>query len=76
MQTVRQLNAIGSASRSLEQLGLQMMESASITRPPRPVRSQLPASYRYLLRLADPLFGKAPRINLSRAASGPATAAG
>jgi O-methyltransferase involved in polyketide biosynthesis len=55
--------------RSLERLGLEVMESASITRPPRAMRSQLPARYRYLMPLADPVLGKAMDITLFRASS-------
>ena len=55
--------------RLLERLGLEVMESASITRPPRAMRSQLPARYRYLMPLADPVLGKAMAITLFRASS-------
>jgi O-methyltransferase involved in polyketide biosynthesis len=44
--------------RSLERLGLTLVESVGVTRPPAGLRAQLPASYRYLLPLADPIFGK------------------
>ena len=55
--------------RSLERLGLEVRQSASITRPPRAMRSQLPARYRYLMPLADPLLGRALAITLFRASS-------
>ena len=55
--------------RSLERFGLEVMESASITRPPRAMRSQLPARYRYLMPLADPVLGKIMAITLFRASS-------
>ena len=55
--------------RSLERLGLEVMESVSITRPPRAMRRQLPARYRYLLPLADPVLGKTMAITLFRASS-------
>jgi O-methyltransferase involved in polyketide biosynthesis len=55
--------------RSLERFGLEVMESASITRPPRGMRSQLPARYRYLMPLADPVLGKTIAITLFRASS-------
>ncbi|HUL26854.1 MAG TPA: class I SAM-dependent methyltransferase [Streptosporangiaceae bacterium] len=55
--------------RSLERLGLRVVESSTITRPPAPVRRQLPARYRYLLPLADPLFGKVLRLTLFQARS-------
>jgi O-methyltransferase involved in polyketide biosynthesis len=55
--------------RSLERLGLEVMQSASITRPPRAMRSLLPARYRYLMPLADPVLGKTMAITLFRASS-------
>jgi O-methyltransferase involved in polyketide biosynthesis len=55
--------------RSLEWFGLEVMESVSLTRPPRAMRAELPAWYRYLAPLADPLFGKAMAITLFRASS-------
>ena len=53
--------------RSLERLGLRLMESATITRPPPVLRRQLPFRYRSLLPLADPLLGKAFTLSLFRA---------
>ena len=44
--------------RSLERLGLTLVESASVSRPPAGLRARLPARYRYLLPLTDPVFGK------------------
>jgi O-methyltransferase involved in polyketide biosynthesis len=55
--------------RSLERSGLEVMESATITRLPRAMRGQLPARYRYLMPLADPVLGKAVAITLFRASS-------
>ena len=55
--------------RSLERLGLEVRQSAAITRPPRDMRAQLPARYRYLVPLADPLIGKMMDITLLRASS-------
>jgi hypothetical protein len=55
--------------RSLERLGLEVRQSATITRPPRDMRAQLPARYRYLVPLADPLVGKSMAITLFRASS-------
>ena len=55
--------------RSLEQQGLGIVETATITRPPALLRSQLPPGYRYLLPLADPLLGRAVRTTLFRAFS-------
>ena len=55
--------------RSLERSGLEVMESATVTRPPRAMRGQLPARYRYLMPLADPVLGKTLAITLFRASS-------
>lgn len=44
--------------RSLERLGLTLVASAAITRVPAGLRARLPARYRYLLPLADPVFGR------------------
>jgi O-methyltransferase involved in polyketide biosynthesis len=55
--------------RSLERLGLKVVESAKITRPPSALRAQLPARYRFLLPLADPVLGRALDITLFRADS-------
>jgi O-methyltransferase involved in polyketide biosynthesis len=55
--------------RSLERFGLEVMESAAITRPPRAMRGQLPARYRYLMPLANPVLGRAMAITLFRASS-------
>jgi O-methyltransferase involved in polyketide biosynthesis len=55
--------------RSLERFGFEVMESATLTRPPRAMRGQLPARYRYLMPLADPLLGRAMAITLFRASS-------
>jgi O-methyltransferase involved in polyketide biosynthesis len=49
--------------RALEALGLGLVESATITRPPAGVRANLPARYRFLLPAADPVLGR--RLNLS-----------
>ena len=56
--------------RTLERLGLHLVESASPTRPPAGVRSALPARYRYLLPLADPILGQGVTLSLFRAAPG------
>lgn len=53
--------------RSLERLGMRVVESAAITRPPAGLRAQLPARYRYLLPLAHPVLGKSPALTLFRA---------
>ncbi len=55
--------------RSLERSGFEVMEPTTITRPPRAMRGQLPAPYRYLMPLADPVLGKAMAITLFRASS-------
>jgi O-methyltransferase involved in polyketide biosynthesis len=55
--------------RSLEPLGLQVVQTVPITRPPRALRSQLPGRYRFLLPLADPVLGRAMRVTLFRASS-------
>jgi O-methyltransferase involved in polyketide biosynthesis len=55
--------------RSLEQSGLEVRQSATLTRPPRDMRALLPARYRYLVPLADPLVGKSMAITLFRASS-------
>jgi O-methyltransferase involved in polyketide biosynthesis len=52
--------------RSLERFGLEVMESVTVTRPPRAMRAQLPAPYRYLMPLADPVLGRATAITLFR----------
>jgi O-methyltransferase involved in polyketide biosynthesis len=54
---------------SLERAGLHVVQSATITRPPRALRAQLPTRYRYLLKLADPLLGKALTLTLFKADS-------
>jgi O-methyltransferase involved in polyketide biosynthesis len=57
--------------RSLERLGLKVVESVTVTRPPEAVRTQLPARYRYLLPLANPILGKTMSITLFQAEPGP-----
>jgi O-methyltransferase involved in polyketide biosynthesis len=54
--------------RALEPLGLVLLESATVTRPPAGVRAQLPARYRLLLPLAHPLLGRTLSLSLFRAA--------
>jgi O-methyltransferase involved in polyketide biosynthesis len=56
---------------SLERLGLRVVESATVTRPPAALRRQLPARYRYLLPLANPFLGKALTLTLFRAQGAP-----
>jgi len=54
--------------RTLERLGLRLIESARPTRPPVGLRAGLPARYRYLLPLADPVLGRGTAVSLFRAA--------
>jgi O-methyltransferase involved in polyketide biosynthesis len=54
--------------RTLERLGLRLLESATATRPPAGLRATLPARYRYLLPLADPFLGRGVFLNLFQAA--------
>jgi O-methyltransferase involved in polyketide biosynthesis len=55
--------------RALERSGFEVVQTVTITRPPRDMRAGLPAGYRYLLPLADPFVGKAMAITLFRASS-------
>ena len=59
--------------RTLERLGLDLVESASPTRPPAGLRAALPARYRYLLPLADPVLGRSITLSLFRADPGRAS---
>jgi O-methyltransferase involved in polyketide biosynthesis len=52
--------------RSLERLGLGVVEMATTTRPPKLLRAQIPPGYRYLLPLADAI-GRSIRNTLFRA---------
>ena len=52
--------------RSLERLGLRLVESATITRLPGGLRARLPLRYRFL-PLAWPVFGKAMTLSLFQA---------
>jgi O-methyltransferase involved in polyketide biosynthesis len=56
---------------SLERLGLRVVESATVTRPPAALRRQLPARYRYLLPLANPFLGKTLTLTLFQAQGAP-----
>jgi O-methyltransferase involved in polyketide biosynthesis len=62
--------------RTLERLGLRLLETATATRPPAGLRAMLPARQRYLLRLADPLLGSGGALSLFRSALEPAGQAG
>ncbi len=55
--------------RSLEPLGMRVVETARVTRPPRALRSALPVSRRLLLTGADPVLGQSMQVTLFRAAS-------
>ena len=53
--------------RSLERLGLRVVESTGLARLPGPVRRDLPARYRFLLPWAEPILGQAMRVTLFQA---------
>jgi O-methyltransferase involved in polyketide biosynthesis len=52
--------------RSLESLGLELVASAAVTRPPRALRTRLPPWYRALLPLARPIVGDIAAVTLFR----------
>jgi O-methyltransferase involved in polyketide biosynthesis len=52
--------------RSLERLGMRVVEAASVTRPPRAFRARLPLRFRLLLPLADRLLRGMFNITLFR----------
>jgi O-methyltransferase involved in polyketide biosynthesis len=54
--------------RTLERFGLRLLESVTQTRPPAGVVAGLPARYRLLLPLADPILGRGSRLSLFQAA--------
>jgi O-methyltransferase involved in polyketide biosynthesis len=54
--------------RTLERLGLRLVESASVIRPPAGLRARLPFQFRLLLPLAAPLMGNGPAVSLFQAA--------
>jgi O-methyltransferase involved in polyketide biosynthesis len=56
--------------RTLERLGLRLLESATVTRPPAGVRAALPARFRYLLPLANPFLGRGLTLSLFQSAPG------
>lgn len=59
--------------RTLERFGLRLLETVTATHPPAGVVAGLPARYRYLLPLAEPILGRGLRLNLfqsARAAAG------
>jgi len=56
--------------RSLESLGLDVVEEAAVTRPPAGLRAQLPPQYRYLLPVASRIMGDVAAVTLLRARGG------
>jgi len=50
--------------RTLEPLGLRFVATAAVTRPPAALRRQLPARYRWRMRLADPVMGKSFAVTM------------
>jgi O-methyltransferase involved in polyketide biosynthesis len=55
--------------RSLERLGMRVVETATVTRPPRALLVALPARRRLLLAMAGPLLGRSMQMTLFRTAS-------
>ena len=55
--------------RSLESLGLDVVEAAAVTRPPHALRAQWPLRYRLLLPLASRVVGDIAAVTLFRARS-------
>jgi O-methyltransferase involved in polyketide biosynthesis len=52
--------------RSLESLGLEVLEAAAVSRPPIAVRAQLPGRFRYLLPLGRRVIGDMIVVTLFR----------
>jgi O-methyltransferase involved in polyketide biosynthesis len=50
--------------RTLERFGLRLLESAAPTRPPAGLRATLPARYRLLLPIANPVLGQGAALSL------------
>ncbi|TVZ00359.1 class I SAM-dependent methyltransferase [Trebonia kvetii] len=50
--------------RTLERFGLRLLESAAPTRPPAGLRATLPARYRLLLPVANPVLGQGAALSL------------
>jgi O-methyltransferase involved in polyketide biosynthesis len=55
--------------RSLESLGLEVVEAAAVTRPPGALSAWLPRPYRYLLPPASRIMGDVAAVTLFRSAS-------
>jgi O-methyltransferase involved in polyketide biosynthesis len=53
--------------RTLESLGLEVVQEAAVTRPPPELRSRLPGRYRYALPLASRIMGDLATVALFRA---------
>jgi O-methyltransferase involved in polyketide biosynthesis len=56
--------------RSLESLGLDVVQAAAVTRPPAGLRARLPRRYRYLLPVASRILGDVAAVTLLRARGG------
>jgi O-methyltransferase involved in polyketide biosynthesis len=52
--------------RSLEPLGLEVLQTTAVTRPPRGMRTRLPGLYRYLLPIAGRIMGGPYSVTLFR----------
>ena len=55
--------------RTLESLGLEVVQEAAVTRPPSALRGQLPRRYRYALPLASRIMGDLATVTLFRSRS-------
>jgi hypothetical protein len=55
--------------RTLESLGLEVVQQAAVTRPPPELRGRLPRRYRYALPLASRIVGDLATVTLFRASS-------
>jgi O-methyltransferase involved in polyketide biosynthesis len=55
--------------RTLESLGLEVVQEAAVTRPPAELRRRLPRRYRYALPLASRIAGNLATVTLFRASS-------
>jgi len=56
--------------RTLESLGLQVVQQAAVTRPPAELRTRLPRRYRYALPLASRIMGDLATVTLFQARPG------
>ena len=55
--------------RTLESLGLEVVQEAAVTRPPPELRGRLPRRYRYALPLANRIMGDLATVTIFRASS-------